>query len=63
MAVVFLHYGGLKKTNLGLDRAVTNSGITVKTALPTSAERSETLIRVSEREEERREGGSREPEM
>lgn len=53
----------MKKTNLGLDRAVTNSGITVKTALPTSAERSETLIRVSEREEERREGGSREPEM
>jgi len=49
----------LKKTNLGLDRAVTNSGITVKTVLPTSAEWSETLIRASEREEGWREGGGR----
>lgn len=53
----------MKETNLGLNQAVTNSAISVKTALPTSAEWLETLIRVSEMEEERREGGSREPVM
>lgn len=53
----------MKQTNLGLNRAVTNSGISVKTALPASAEWLETLIRMGEREEERREGGSTEPVM
>lgn len=41
----------MKKTKLSIVGVLTNSGISVKTALPDSSERSEALIRASERRE------------
>lgn len=41
----------MKETKFCVEGVITNSGISVKTTLPDSSERSETLIRASERRE------------
>lgn len=60
-----LSRGPLKETDLWSNRALTKSGISVKTALLSCAERSETRVKEekSEREDERSEEGRRDPEI